>query len=63
MKDRAILTKNFTPSVSAVYWQLFAQISFPPFLAAISDMVGDREIFAKFLTPRLSAESTGEFST
>ena len=65
----------FEPQGSCrVYWRLFAKIVFLPLLAAIlnfcvkrknlliSETERDRAISTKFLTHRVSAESTGDFS-
>ena len=66
--------KNFLPPVQSLM-ATFRTNQFPAIFRGhlaflndcknvfISDMVGDRAIFAKCLTPRLSAESTGDFST
>ena len=75
VRDRVILTKFLTPRVSAESPSDFSpKIVFPPFLAAIlnfsikcknafiSEMERHRVILMKFLTPRVSAESPGNFS-
>ena len=60
--------------ICRVYWRLFAKIVFPPLLAAIlnfyvkrknpliSETERDRVILTKFLTCRVAAGSTGNFS-